>query len=365
MPLTGIKVLDLSRVLAGPYCAQILGDLGADVIKVEPPKIGDDTRHWGEPYYLSANRNKRGIALDFKSSEDLRRTKDLASRADVIVENFKTDGLKKFGLDYETLKATNPRLIYCSITGFGHTGPRAHEPGYDFLIQGIGGMMSITGPDAKTPTKVGVAIVDLCTGLYAATAILAALRERDRSGIGQHIDLSLLETQASLMSYLAMNYLQTGKIPVAIGNKHPSIAPYECFPTKDDLLIITIGNNHQFEIFSKVLGEKWFEDPQFQTNELRIQNRSTLSGLIAKKLKEKSRADWMDLFKDKGFPFGPVESMDGLARDPQVLARNVFNKMDDGKTPNIQSPIRFSRTPITQYRRPPKLDEDRGADFRA
>ncbi|MDB5039044.1 MAG: Crotonobetainyl-CoA:carnitine CoA-transferase CaiB [Bacteriovoracaceae bacterium] len=363
MPLKGIKILDLSRVLAGPYCAQILGDLGADVIKVEQPIVGDDTRHWGESYYLSANRNKRGIALDFKKKKDLERIFKLIAKADVVLENFKVGGLKKFELDYENLSKKHPKLIYCSISGFGQDGPMSKEPGYDFLIQGLGGLMSITGPDSNSPTKSGIAIVDLCSGLYATISILTALREREKSGLGQHCTISLLDTQASLLSYIAMAYMADKKIPKPLGNRHPTIAPYESFQTEDRPLIITIGNNQQFKSFSKILGMNWHEDAQFKSNENRVKNQKELSRLITEKLKKKPRDFWMKLFEGQSFAFGPIQNLKEMADNPQVIFNKLFQTMDDGKTPNIKSPLDFSRTGIKKYRRPPKLNEHEDADF--
>lgn len=370
LPLKGLKVLDLSRVLAGPFCTQILGDLGADVIKIEEPRHGDDTRSWLPPefeglstYYLSTNRNKRSMAADLKNPEDLKKVRRLAEKADVLVENFKVGGLKKFGLDYQGLKAQNPRLIYCSITGYGQTGPRAHEPGYDFLIQAMGGFMSITGPDEKHPTKVGVAVIDIATGLYAAVGILAALRERDQSGLGQAIDLSLLEVDVALLSYLAMNFMATQQAPKAIGNLHPTITPYQSFRTQDLPIVVTIGNDLQFQNFCEALKTSWHQDPRFSTNEHRTQNQKELEALIEECLLRHPQEYWIKKFHGKGFPFGPIWGLDDLAKDPQMIERKVLCKMDDQKTPNIRSPLHLSRTPIETYRPPPSLNQDPDADF--
>ncbi len=370
MPLTGVKVLDLSRVLAGPFCTQILGDLGADIIKIEEPTHGDDTRAWSPPsfegistYYLSANRNKRSLAADLRNKTDLNKIFELVKKADVCVENFKVGSLKKFGLDYESLKEINPKLIYCSITGFGQTGPRAHEPGYDYLIQAMGGLMSITGPDPEHPTKVGVAIVDLATGLYASIGILAALREREHSGLGQHIDLSLLEVNTALLSYIAMNFLATNKAPLPQANRHPTICPYQSFETQDRPIVVTIGNDLQFKSFAQTLNQNWHQDKRFISNELRLKNRLELQALVEEKLKSRPRDHWMGIFKNKGFPFGPILNLKELAEDPQMKARKVFTQMSDQKTPNIKNPLVLSRTPIETYAPPPKLGEYSNIDF--
>lgn len=365
LPLKGLKVLDLSRVLAGPYASQILGDLGAEVLKVEEKSHGDETRSWGPPffegqssYYLAANRNKKSIALDFKNADDLKVALDLADDADILIENFKFESLKKFGLDYECLATRNPRLIYCSITGFGHSGPRAHEPGYDVLIQALGGLMSITGPDAESPTKVGVAVTDLATGLYAVIGILAALKEREQSGKGQHIDIALFDTQVSLLANIGMNFLTSKEIPQPIGNRHPSIVPYGSYRTKDQPLMLTIGNDKQFEHFCIAAGKAWHQDGRFRTNENRVLNRASLETEIQRHLETKNRNDWLEIFRGKGFPFGPIQNLKELSNDPQLKARDLFTTMNDGKTPCIRSPLRFSRTPIRDYKTPPSLGEN-------
>ncbi len=366
LPLQGLKICDLSRVLAGPYATQIMADLGATVIKIEEPTKGDETRQWGPPYFdgtssyfLTANRNKAAIALDLANPEDLETLHGVLAESDVLVENFKVDSLKRFGLDYLSLKTRYPQLIYCSITGFGQTGPLAHSPGYDVLIQAMGGLMSITGPDAKTPTKVGVAIADLTTGLYAVIGILAALREREKSGLGQQIDLALYDTQVSLLANIGMNYLTTHQIPQAIGNHHPSIVPYGTFTAKDRPILLSIGNDHQFQSLSRCLGERWSDDPRFSTNSERVKNRKELERLIDQKLSEKNRDEWMALFADQGFPFGPIQNLSEVENHPQTKARGLFTTMDDGRTPCIRSPLRLSRTPITEYRRPPNLNQNR------
>ena len=368
-PLAGLKVLDLSRILAGPYAAQILGDMGADVIKVEHPR-GDDTRRWGPPehegdavYYLTANRNKRARAVDFNDPEQLAAVTELAREADVLLENFKVGALTRFKLDYARVSARNPGIVYCSITGFGQTGPYARRPGYDALIQAMGGLMSITGPDRETPTKVGVAIADITTGLYAVIAILAALRERERSGLGQHIDLSLLDTQASWLANIAMNYLTTGDVPEPMGTAHPTIVPYQSFATRDRPLCVAIGNDEQFRRFAARLEAPWADDPRFATNAARVEHRADLVDEIEARLRSRTRAEWLERLEGAGFPFGPVNDLAELASDPHARARSLFTTMDDGRTPCIRSPLRFSRTPIRGYRRPPALDEHPDAEF--
>lgn len=371
LPLAGLRVLDLSRILAGPYAAQILGDLGADVIKVEHPH-GDDTRRWGPPefegsaaYYLACNRNKRARVLDFADPCDLAALHELVAGADVLLENFKVGGLARFGLDYDTLAARHPRLVYCSITGFGQTGPDAGRVGYDAMIQAMSGLMSITGPDAAHPTKVGVAVADLGTGLYAVIAILAALRERERSGRGQHIDLALLDTQVAGLANVAMNFLCTGQVPRPLGDAHPTIVPYQSFRAADRPLMLAIGNDAQFRSFCAVLGEPWADDPRYATNPARVAHRDELVAAIAARLSEEPRDHWLAAFAaaPEPFPHGPIRDLAEVAADPQVQARGLFDKMSDGRTPCIKNPITFSRTPIDHYAPPPKLGEHDGATW--
>jgi crotonobetainyl-CoA:carnitine CoA-transferase CaiB-like acyl-CoA transferase len=371
-PLAGVRVLDLSRILAGPYAAQILGDLGADVIKIEQPGKGDDTRHWGPPfwgdsavYYLTANRNKRSRAIDFTTEAGRAALHELLADADVLIENYKTGGLARYGLDEPRLRARYPRLIYCSITGFGHTGPMAGEVGYDALVQAMGGLMSITGPDAATPTKVGVATTDITTGLYAVIAILAALRERDRSGLGQHCDLSLLDAQVSALANVAMSFMATGRVPHPMGNAHATIVPYQTFETQDLPLMLAVGNDAQFARLSERMGETWAKDARFATNPSRVANREALVGAIAARFREAPRAAWLERFAGAAFPFGPVNALDDLAREPQVVHRDLLTTMSDEATPCLRSPIRLSRTPITSYRAPPALDAHPDARFDA
>lgn len=370
--LSHIKVLDLSRVLAGPWCAQILGDLGADVIKVENPASGDDTRGWGPPfvtdedgtpgdaaYYLCANRNKRSIAVDIASEQGQQIIRDLAAGSDVVIENFKTGGLKKYGLDYDSLKAVRPDLIYCSITGFGQTGPRADLPGYDFLIQAMGGLMSITGHDR--PTKVGVPLVDLFTGVYASTAILAALAARDRGMGGQHIDMALFDVQAAMLANQAMNYFVGGKVPGLPGNAHPNIVPYQDFPTGDGQLAVAVGSDGQFARFAEVLGHpEWASDERFTKNRARVANRDALIPLIAEALQGRGAQDWERLLSQAGVPCGPIQSVDQVFADPQTGARGLEIALDrNGSQPVslVASPLRLSSTPPAYDRAPPRFGE--------
>jgi crotonobetainyl-CoA:carnitine CoA-transferase CaiB-like acyl-CoA transferase len=372
LPLAGVRVLDLSRVLAGPYAAMVLGDLGADVIKVEHPR-GDDTRQWGPPehaglaaYYLAANRNKRSRVLDFTRPDDHAALLDLIAGADVLIENYKVGDLARHGLDFATLHARHPRLIYCSITGFGQTGPYAARAGYDALIQAMGGLMSITGPDAAHPTKVGVAIADLTTGLHAVIAVLAALRERERSGLGQHCDLALLDSQVSALANVAMNFLCTGEVPRPLGDAHPTIVPYQSFATADRPLMLAVGNDPQFASLCRALGEpQWAEDPRFASNPARVRHRELLVPMLAERLRSRPRDHWLTVFAaaGDGFPHGPIQDLGELADDPQQRARGLFTTMDDGETPCIKSPIGLSRTPIRSYRRPPELGEHNDATW--
>ncbi len=356
LPLGGVRVLDLSRVLAGPFATQILGDLGADVIKIESPK-GDETRQWGPPYwhetsayFLSANRNKRSFTADLKNENDREAILALLKSADVLIENFKVDSLKKFGLDFESLRLRFPKLIYCSITGFGQTGPLAHHAGYDLMIQAMSGLMSITGADASHPTKVGVAVSDLTTGLYAVIAILAALRERENSGLGQRCDLGLYDCQISLLSNVAMNFLTSRKVPEPRGNQHPSIVPYLGLKTRDGrMLTIAVGNDAQFADLCAALETNWSSDARYAGNPKRVENRDSLVGLLEKKILERDLKDWIKIFEKHHFPYGPVAKLDEVEAHAQTKAREIFRTLDDAKTPTISSPLRFSRTPIGKY----------------
>lgn len=377
--LSHLRVLDLSRVLAGPWSGQILADLGADVIKVERPGSGDDTRAWGPPflkdvqgentseaaYYLSANRNKRSVTIDFTQPEGQRLVRELAAKSDIVIENFKVGGLAAYGLDYASLKSVNPRLIYCSITGFGQTGPYAKRAGYDFMIQGLGGLMSLTGrPDGEEgagPVKVGVALTDILTGLYSTVAILAALANRDQAGVGQHIDMALLDVQVACLANQAMNYLTTGNPPRRLGNAHPNIVPYQDFPTADGDFILTVGNDGQFRKFAEVAGQpQWADDPRFATNKLRVANRAELIPLIRQATVFKTTAEWVSQLEAAGVPCGPINDLAQMFQDPQVLARGLAVSMPHalaGSVPQVASPIRLSETPVEYRRAPPLLGE--------
>lgn len=377
--LSHIRVLDLSRVLAGPWAGQILADLGADVIKVERPGNGDDTRSWGPPflkdpagentseaaYYLSANRNKQSVTIDFTRPEGQRLVRELAARSDIVIENFKVGGLAAYGLDYATLKAVNPRLIYCSITGFGQSGPYARRAGYDFMIQGLGGLMSLTGrPEGEEgagPVKVGVALTDILTGLYSTSAMLAALAHRDQSGIGQHIDMALLDVQVACLANQAMNYLTTGNAPRRLGNAHPNIVPYQDFPTADGDFILTVGNDSQFRKFAEVAGQaQWADDPRFRTNKLRVTHRAELIPLIRQVTVFKTTAQWVEALEAAGVPCGPINDLAQVFADPQVRARGLAIEMPHalgGSVAQVASPIRLSETPVEYRRAPPLLGE--------
>ncbi len=377
--LSHLRVLDLSRVLAGPWSGQILADLGADVIKVERPGSGDDTRAWGPPflkdaqgentseaaYYLSANRNKRSVTIDFTQPEGQRLVRELAAKSDIVIENFKVGGLAAYGLDYPSLKAVNPQLIYCSVTGFGQTGPYAKRAGYDFMIQGLGGLMSLTGrPDGEEgagPVKVGVALTDILTGLYSTVAILAALAHRDQAGIGQHIDMALLDVQVACLANQAMNYLTTGNPPKRLGNAHPNIVPYQDFPTADGDFILTVGNDGQFRKFAEVAGQpQWADDPRFVSNKQRVANRAELIPLIRQATVFKTTAEWVSQLEAAGVPCGPINDLAQMFQDPQVLARGLAVSMPHalaGSVPQVASPIRLSETPVEYRQAPPLLGE--------
>jgi len=378
--LDGLRVLDLSRVLAGPWCSQLLGDLGAEVVKVERPGTGDDTRSWGPPwltdaggqptgesaYFLSANRNKQSLTVDLAHPQGAKLVTRLARQADVLIENFKVGGLAHYELDYESLKAVNPRLIYCSITGFGQTGPYAARPGYDFLMQGMGGLMSITGrPDGSEgggPQKVGVALTDVLTGLYATVAILAAVARRERSGLGQHIDLALLDVQVASLANQASSYLVGGEVPQRMGNQHPSIVPYQDFPTADGYMIVAVGNDGQFAQLCKALGmPQWAAEPRFATNPQRVANRNALAAAIAKVTRTRSTADWVAGLEAAGVPAGPINTMDRVFDDPQVRSRGMRIELEHElarrTVPLVANPIRLSESPLRYQSAPPALGQ--------
>ena len=377
--LSHIRLLDLSRVLAGPWCGQILGDLGAEVIKVERPVSGDDTRHWGPPYikdaegndsreaayFQSANRNKQSLTLDFTQPEGQRLVRELVAQCDVLLENFKVGGLAAYGLDYESLKAINPRLVYCSITGFGQTGPYAKRAGYDFMIQGVGGLMSLTGrPEGEEgagPMKVGVALTDILTGLYATVGVLAALNQREQSGVGQHIDVALLDVQVACLANQAMNYLATGVSPRRLGNAHPNIVPYQDFPSADGNFILAVGNDGQFRKFCEVAGiANLADDPRFVTNKARVAHRVELIPLLRQATVFKTTAQWVELLEKAGVPCGPINDLQQVFADPQVQARGLRLDLPNAlgsSTPQVASPLRLSETPVAYRSAPPLLGQ--------
>jgi crotonobetainyl-CoA:carnitine CoA-transferase CaiB-like acyl-CoA transferase len=386
-PLQGIRVLDLSRVLAGPWCTQILADLGAEVIKIERPGAGDETRQWGPPwlkdaagrnsaesaYYLGCNRGKYSVTVDMAREEGRRILRELAAAADILVENFKTGGLAEKGLGYADLQPLNPRLIYCSITGFGQTGPRAKEPGYDYLVQGMGGLMSITGnadgePGAG-PQRVGVAVSDLSTGIYAAVAILAALHHRSRSGLGQFIDMALLDTQVGWLANQALNYLVGGKVPRRTGAQHPNLVPYQPFRTADGYVIIAVGNDGQFQRLCEVLGRaELAADTRFRTNPDRVANRQPLVEALEKITPARSSGEWMRLLGEANVPCGPINTIAEVFADPQVQERGMRIELDHAlgvKAPGVGSPMKFSATPVEYRKAPPTLGEDTDHVLRA
>jgi len=380
--LDGIKVLDLSRVLAGPWCTQILADLGADVIKIERPGVGDDTRTWGPPfikdadgndtdqasYFTACNRNKRSVTVDMATPDGQALLKLMAAQADIVVENFKTGGLKQYGLDHESLRAANPRLIYCSVTGFGHDGPYAERAGYDLMIQAMTGMMSITGrPDdvpGGGPLRVGVALTDLFTGVYASTAILAALQVRDRSGAGQHIDMALLDVGMAILANQASAFLNTGTAPQRQGNTHPSLAPYQDFPTLDGSMLLAIGNNGQFARFCEAAGHaEWAADARFATNTLRVKHRGVLIPMLEELTRTRTTADWVALLEDKAVPCGPINDIAQAFDDAQVKSRGLAVTLPrdagDGieSITGVASPLRLTATPPVLRHAPPALGQ--------
>lgn len=374
MALQGVRVLDLTRILAGPSATQLLGDLGADVIKVEKPGEGDDTRKWGPPfvtgkdgqpttesaYYLCANRNKRSIAIDIASPDGQALIHKLLAKADILIENYKVGGLKAYGLSYEQLKEKFPRLIYCSITGFGQTGPYAPRAGYDFLIQGMGGIMSLTGDPNGEPMKVGVAVADVMAGMYATVGLLAALRHRDQTGVGQYIDVGLLDTQIAWLANAGTNFLESGKNPQRLGNGHPNIVPYQVFPTADDPIIVAVGNDSQFRKLCDTLGESELgAHSDYATNVARVKNRQVLIEKLTAALKRHGRQHWIDALEKVGVPCGPVNTLAQVFEDPHVKARGAVVSMPHeasihGEVRLLANPIRFSETPV-QYRITPPM----------
>ncbi|MGO4388976.1 CaiB/BaiF CoA transferase family protein [Microvirga sp. 2YAF29] len=375
-PLQSLKVLELARILAGPWVGQLLADLGADVVKVERPGAGDDTRGWGPPfiegaegdhlsaaYFHSCNRGKRSIAVDFETPEGQELVRKLAVQADVVIENFKVGGLKKYGLDYESLKAVNPRLVYCSITGFGQNGPYAARAGYDFMIQGLGGIMDLTGDPEGDPQKIGVAYVDIFTGVYSVVGILAALRQRDETGEGAHLDMALLDVQTSVLANQAMNYLASGKSPRRMGNAHPNIVPYQVFPVSDGHVIVAVGNDGQFTRFVAVLGQpELAQDERFKTNAGRVGNRNELVPLLTALTLRTTRETLLSELEKQGVPAGPINTVADVFDDPQVIARGM--KIDltstaahGGSIPSVRSPIVMNGQPMAASRPSPRLGE--------
>jgi crotonobetainyl-CoA:carnitine CoA-transferase CaiB-like acyl-CoA transferase len=376
-PLDGIRVFDLTRVLAGPSCTQILGDLGADVIKIERPASGDDTRKYGPPfvlgpdgeettessYYLSANRNKRSITLDLNQPEGQALAKSMIAQCQVLAENFKVGNLAKFGLDYASLKGEHPGLVYCSITGYGQTGPKAEQPGYDFMAQGLGGIMSITGPPGGEPHRVGIPIADLTAGLWAAITINAALRHREVTGQGQHLDISLLDTQVSMLSIQGSSYLISGEVPGLLGNAHPSIVPYQVFPTLDGNIIVAVGNDAQFVRYCEFAGVPELSgDERFQTNKARVLNRDALAGILSDVMRQKPSSYWLEGLEAHKITAGPINSIDQVFADEQVQARGMQIEMDHpaagGQPVKLTgSPAKMSETEVSYRRPPPMLGE--------
>ncbi|SCB36249.1 CaiB/BaiF CoA transferase family protein [Rhizobium hainanense] len=368
-PLAGLKVVELARILAGPWIGQTLADLGAEVVKIESPQ-GDDTRSWGPPflerpdgrggtekvaaYFHAANRGKTSVTCDFGDPEDLAHIKTLIADADVLVENFKVGGLKKFGLDYESVAATNPRIVYASVTGFGQTGPRAQQPGYDFLIQGMCGIMDLTGDPDGEPQKVGVAWIDVFTGLYGVIGIQAALAERERSGLGQQVDLALLDVGVAVLANQAMNYLAGGKVPRRMGNAHPNIVPYQVFPTSDGHLIIACGNDRQFAALCGLLGLDGLpDDPVYATNPARVENRKALCALIAEKTSLRTKAELIADLEKGGVPGGPINTVAEAIDEPQIRARGLL--IDHEGLPGLRTPIHLSRSSLRLERAAPAL----------
>jgi crotonobetainyl-CoA:carnitine CoA-transferase CaiB-like acyl-CoA transferase len=378
-PLSHIRVLDLSRVLAGPWAGQNMADLGAEVIKVERPGSGDDSRAFGPPwvkdregrdtkdsaYYTSANRGKKSITLNIASPEGSAIARELAAKSDVLIENYKYGDLARYGLAYDDLRKLNPRLVYCSVTGFGQTGPYRERPGYDFMIQGMGGMMSVTGePDDAPgggPQRAGVPIADIITGMYASIAICAALAHRERSGKGQHLDLALLDSQIALLAYQNTNYFATGKPPKRIGNLHPNIVPYQPFRAADGEVILACGNDNLYRKFCEAAGcGELASDPRFATNGKRVENRAELTRLLGAVFKKRTKGEWLELLEAAGVPNGPINDVAQVFEEPQVKARGVRIELEHpaaGKLPLVASPMRFSETPVEHRRAPPLLGE--------
>jgi crotonobetainyl-CoA:carnitine CoA-transferase CaiB-like acyl-CoA transferase len=376
-PLKGLRVFDISRILAGPTCTQLLGDLGADIIKVERPGHGDDTRKWGPPYlkdkdgietrqsayYLSSNRNKRSITIDISTPEGQALARRMIAQSDILVENFKVGGMEKYGLSYADLKPDNPGLIYCSITGFGQTGPYASRPGYDYLAQAMGGLMSLTGEPDGAPMRVGIGIADVMCGMYASTAILAALRHRDQTGEGQAIDLALLDTQVGWLISEGVSYLTSGDLPVRHGDEHANIVPYKVFKCADDYLVLAVGNDGQFIRFCAYAGiPELSRDPRFETNSNRIENRQELYEILPPYMEKKTRAEWLEGLEAIDVPAGPVNNIEQVFSDPQIIQRGMKLEMpladsEGGSIDLISNPINLSGTPVSYRYPPPTIGE--------
>ena len=369
-PLAGLRVLDLSRILAGPWASQLLADLGADVIKIESPQ-GDDTRRWGPPfvenadgsqdaaYFHATNRGKRSVVIDFSTDEGADEVRRLAADADVLIENFRLGGLAKFGLDYASLKDTNPRLVYCSITGFGHTGPYAERPGYDFIIQGMSGIMDVTGPPNGAPQKIGVAFADIFTGLYSVIAIQAALAQRDTTGRGQHVDMSLFDCMVGVLGNQALNYLVSGETPTRLGNRHPNIAPYQACPASDGWFILAVGNDRQFRATCEVLElPDLIDDARFAGNADRLTNLEALNELLFEATRQRPRDDLLRDFDNRRVPAGPINTVKQAFEDPQILARELVLTMQRNgiSIPGVRTPIRFSDADLDLSDPSPELD---------
>ncbi|HVB34696.1 MAG TPA: CaiB/BaiF CoA-transferase family protein [Patescibacteria group bacterium] len=371
-PLTGLRVLDLTRILAGPWATQTLADLGAEVIKVERPKLGDESRHYGPPfllsgsgastrsvYFLAANRGKRSVTINLATPEGQSLVRELAGRCDVLIENFKAGSLAKMGLGYAQLSASNPGLIYCSITGFGQEGPHRDRAGYDLVAQAMGGLMSITGEPDGPPVRVGVAITDILTGLYGAIGILSALRERERTGLGQYIDLALFDVQVATLANQASSFLATGQVPQRYGNAHANIVPYQSFATRNGYMIVAVANDFQFSRFAEILGmPQIFEDPRFRTNSERVRNRAVLLPIIADRLRERTTGEWLADCDGAHIPAAPINSLDAVFSDPQIEAHHLVVEFPpSGNTPVrvAGSPLRLSRTPVSYQLPPPEL----------
>ena len=366
-PLSGIRVLDLSRVLAGPYCTMVLGDLGAEVIKVEPPE-GDETRSWGPPfaggesaYYLCVNRNKRGMTINLKTENGQAILRELARTSDILVENFRPGTLARFGLDFEAVSAFNPRLIYCSITGFGQTGPLHDRPGYDFMIQAMGGVMSITGEADGEPMKVGVAVADLFAGQNAVIAILAALQARERSGQGQHLDIALFDSQLGWLANVASNYLISGNLPRRYGNAHANIVPYQSFQSSDGWFVIAVGNDRQFARLCEIIGKpEYSSDPKFAANSARVEHREELIALLKPLFLTRRLDEWLSALEQAEIPCGPIQNLEQVFSMPQVEARHMLVQMEHpsaGTVPLVGSPLKLSGTPVSYRLPPPRFGE--------